>query len=234
MDFETYKEQLLEALATYKSKIEDSESYIRLKEKYDTLSPNLQKMIIYGTSILVIYFIYSIPASYVSSSQENLSYFEENRQITRELIRAGRVARTIKLPPPAPGISSLKTQLESKLTQQTILPEQKTATTEVDNIAAKTIVPKSIEQKGLKTTLKKLNIKQVIKLGEALDSISSTRLMNIAIQADSKDPHFYNVDYEIAAFSVPQPQITPTKDKESKFKSRYKSKKSRFKKKDSK
>lgn len=53
--------------------------------------------------------------------------------------------------------------------------------------------------------------------------------MNIAIQADSKDPHYFNVDYEVASFSVPQ-QPEPSNHSDKKSKSKSKSRKSRFKK----
>jgi hypothetical protein len=221
MDFESYKEQLIELLKNYKNKIQDSETYIRLKEKYDNLPQNYQYAILSMTVLLLFYFIYSIPASFVSVADEKIGYFEENRQLTRELIRAGRIARTIQLPPPAPSAEALTSQVENILLEERVLPEQKTATTPMPEVASSKIVPKSINQTGLKTALKQITLKQIIKIGESINNINSTKLMNIAILADKKDPHYYNVDYEVAAFSVPL-SASPVEEKpQSKFKSKF-------------
>ncbi len=221
MDFESLKEQLIESLKTTRNKIEDSELFIKLKERFDNLPSLYQKLIIYFSIFLGVYFIYSIPASFVASGEEKLSYFEENRQLTRELIRAGRLARTIQLPPPAPSPDSLTSLIEDQLIRERVMADQKLGTKPVSDLADSSLVPKTIQQSGLKTTLKQLNLKQVIKIGEGLSAINSSQLMNIAIQADSKDPHYFNVDYELATFSVPQDPIEvidPKNNKKSPFK----------------
>ncbi len=204
MDFESLKEQFIEQFQNYKSRIEESEYYIRLKEGYDKLTPNVQSLLKAFGVFLVLYILYSIPASYTASANEKLSYFEENRQLTRELIRAGRIAKTTRLPPPAPSTQQLTSNIERQLQTQQILSSQKLSITPISNVAAKSLVPNSITQSGVKTSLKNLNLRQVIKLGEQMNSINSSQLMNMVIQADTKDPHFYNVDYEVAAFSVPR------------------------------
>lgn len=224
MDLDIYKEQLVETFNTYRSRVEDNSSYIQLKEKYDNLPQNGQKAIVYGVLFLIVYFVYSIPASFVTSADEKLEFFEENRQLTRELIRAGRIEKTVQLPPPAPSTQSLQSQVEAKLSQERVTPEQKLNSQPIKNVAATSIVPKSIIQNGVKTTIKQLNLKQVVKLGESFDDISGTQLMNIAIQADNKDPHYFNVDYEVASFSVPiEKEASPKKS--SKKSSRYKKRK---------
>ena len=102
---------------------------------------------------------------------------------------------------------------------------------------SKTLVPKSIKQSGVKANLKQLTIRQAIKLGESFNQINSSKLMNISIQADAKDPHYFNVDYEIAAFDVPRDALeelategknSKGKGKGKKGKSRFKSKKKKF------
>jgi hypothetical protein len=223
MDIESLKEQFVEQFKSYKSQIEDSESYIKLKEGYDKLTPNVQALLKAFGVFLVLYFFYSIPASYTSSAEEKMSLFEENREITRDLIRAGRIAKTTQLPPPAPSPQQLTSNIERNLKSQQVLPEQKLGITPMQNVASKSIVPKSIEQSGIKASLKKLNLRQVIKLGEDMNEINSSQLMNMVIQADSKDPHYYNVDYEIASFSVPRDTKPAVKDK--KNRSRFGNKK---------
>lgn len=221
MDFETLKEQLMEQLRTLRNKIQESELFIRLKERYDNLPPQGQQAILWGGIVLALYIAYSFPAGFVSAAHEKIGYFDENRQLIRELIRAGRIARTVQLPPPAPPIDMLRTQVEDRLLIEKVMPEQKLGLNPTNDVADKSLVPKDIEQSGLKTTVKQLNLKQVVRIGESLNSIDSTQLINIAMVADSKDPHYFNVDYEIAAFSVPQaPTIEDPKNSKLKSRSR--------------
>ncbi len=230
MDFDSLKEQFIERFEAYKSYIQDSETYINLKEKYDTLNPNIQKLVRYASVFMLVYFFYSIPASFVDSANEKLTFFEDNRHLTRELIRAGRIAQTVQLPPAAPTASALTTRVDQVLTSEQILPDQKMSSTQKPNVASKSLVPKSIKQSGVKLSLKKLNLRQVVRVGEALNQINGTRLMNIAIQADSKDPHYYVVDYEVAAFEVPRdtaPTLKGGKKNGSRFKPKSKGSKKR-------
>jgi hypothetical protein len=213
MDFDSIKEQLLERFNFYKTTIQDSEIYIRLKERYDTLTPPAQKAIKYSAIFFVVYFFYSIPASFVSSAQEKMTFFEENRQLTRELIRAGRIAKTVKLPPPAPTPAALKSEVDQIINAEQVLPEQKISTTPKAGVANKALVPKGIKEKGLKTSLKKLNLRQLIRVGEGLNKINSSKLINMTLQADTTDPHYFTVDYELASFDLPR--IEEPKDESS-------------------
>ena len=234
MDFESYKEQLIERLKVYQNQIQESEVYIKLKERYDSLQPNVQTAIKVAAVFFTVYFFYSFPASYVTSANEKMEFFEENRELTRDLIRAGRIAKTVQLPPPAPSGPQMIDQVNSKLTLERVLDKQKGNIGPADNLASKNLVPKSIKQSGVKANLKQLTIRQVIKLGESFNQISSSKLMNIVIQANGDDPHFYSADYEIAAFDVPRDALEElstesknSKDKKGKGKgkSRFKSKK---------
>ncbi len=224
MDFEALKEQFLDRFQAYKSQLEDTGIYIQLKERYDNLSPGIQQAVKYAGLLFVIYFFYSIPASFIDSANQKLTYFEDNRQMTRELIRAGRIAQTVQLPPPAPTATSLSSHVERVLAAEQILPEQKMSSTQKENVAAKTLAPASIKQSGIKLSLKKLNLRQLVRVGEALDQIDSTKLINLAIQADAQDPHYFAVDYEVAAFEVPRDSEEDVggDKKKSRFKSRGK------------
>lgn len=223
MDFETLKEQFLEQMRGYRAKIQDSELYIRLKERFDNLPPQGQQGIIYGGIFVALLFIYSFPAGFVSAAKEKIGYFDENRQLTRDLIRAGRIARTIQLPPPAPPVEMLKTQVEDRLLIEKVMPEQKQGVNPTAEVADKAMVPKDIDQSGLKATIKQLNLKQLVRIAESMNTIDGTHLINMAIVADAKDPHYFNVDYEMAAFSVPQNEVVEEpKDKGPRSKSRFK------------
>ena len=222
MNFDDLKDQLKEKIQEIWNKIQESESYITLKERYDNLSPNIQKTVQIGVIVFVVYFIYSIPAGFVTSANERMDYFEENRTLTRDLIRAGRIARTTTMPPPAPDYTSLQQQVDSIMLRERVLAEQKKAVTPNNNIAPANLVPKSIQQTGLRANVNQLNLKQTIKIAEDISEINSSELINLYIQADNKDPHYYSVTYEVSAFSVPLSGQKADDSTKSKFKSRAK------------
>ncbi len=206
MDIESLKENLIKKFNTYKSWLEDSEIYSRLGEFYHNLSPNIQKLVFYGFLFFVIYGIYSLPASYVSASREKLTFFEENRKLTRDMIRASHIAKTTPSPPSAPSTGQLRSDVENKIRVQQVITEQKKEISPLTRVSEPSLLPKKVKQIGLKINIDKLTLKQVVQLGESLDSIESSRLMNTTVQADKEDPHYFNVEYEVAGFSVPQPE----------------------------
>ena len=204
MDIESLKENLIKRFTGYKARLEDSEIYSRLLEFYQNLSPNVQKFISYGFLFLMVYMIYSLPASYVSDSSEKLTFFEENRKLTRDMIRASHIAKNTPSPPSSLSTSQLKSEVENKIKIQQVITEQQKGISTLPRVSDPSLLPKKVRQTGLKINIDKLTLKQSIQLGEALDSIKSSRLMNIIIQADKEDPHYFNVEYEVAGFSIPE------------------------------
>ena len=49
----------------------------------------------------------------------------------------------------------------------------------------------------------KLNLKQAIEVAEDIAKLNSSKLINMSMQADAQDPHYFSVDYEMATFSIP-------------------------------
>ncbi|MCB0378833.1 MAG: hypothetical protein KDD33_10095 [Bdellovibrionales bacterium] len=203
MNFEDLKDQLREQFQELWAKIQENELFIQLKERYDGLTPEVQKIINFTSIAIVVYFIYSIPASFSSSSSTYEENFIENRQLTRDLIRAGRLTRDLKMPPPAPDFPQMQSNIERILTENLVLEEQKSSLTQKNDVAGTDLVSKSFNQTGARVVVKKLNLKQLVKIAEDVSKMPSSELINMAVQADTKDPHYFNVDYEVAAFSVP-------------------------------
>ena len=221
MDIESLKENFIKRFTNYKARIEDSEAYSRFLEFYQNLSPNVQKLISYSFFLFIIYIIYSLPASYVSDSMEKLAIFEENRNLTRDMIRAGHIAKTIPPSPPPPSTNQLKSEVENKIKVQQIITEQQKGVSTLSRVSNPSLLPKKVKQMGLQVNIDKLTLKQFVQLGESFDSIKSSRLMNMTIQTDKKDPHYFNVKYEVAGFSVSEPKSKEKKEKKKK-KSRLK------------
>ena len=223
MNFEDIKDQLIERFQDLWLKIQESDLYIMARDRFESLPQNYQTAIKAFAGLLVAYFIYSIPASYMSASTELEESFAENRELTRELIRAGRLSRSIVVPPPAPGTSELQNQVQGVLTRQRVLKKQNPRVSEASNVASTSMAPKKIDQVGATAKAQKLNLQQVVYVGEDLNNLTGVKLINLAIQADKEDHHYFNVDYSVAAFSVPikeDPPEEPAKGKTRKNKKR--------------
>ena len=203
MNIEDIKDQMRERGQELWSQIEESNLYITLRERYDSLPPLWQKTVAVLAVLFGLYIVLSIPQSFVAASSEHEEFFIENRLLTRDLIRAGRLAQTVRTPPPAPSFSSLQGQVQASLARHRVLDEQRRNIIQIQNVADKKLVPKGINQTGLKLGAQKLNLKQAIEVAEDIAKLNSSKLINMSMQADAQDPHYFSVDYEMATFSIP-------------------------------
>ena len=203
MNIESLRENLTKKLITLKNRIEETEAYNRARETYQGLSPKIQKLIKFIFIFLIAYPFYSLPNSYIKTAKENMGFFEENRNLTKGLIRAGRIASNSQSSPSSLSTNQLRSMLEAKISSQGVSSEQRKEITPLNQITDKSLIPGKVKQKGLKVKIDKLNLRQLILLGESFDSIESSRLMNLSVTADKLDPHYFNVEYEVATFFIP-------------------------------
>ena len=123
---ESLKEYLTERFKAYRNQLENSESYINLKQRYEGLSPTAQKSIRYGFVFCLLYSIYSIPSSYTSSAREKLSFFRENRELTRQMIQASRITGSGTQPISSTmTMDQLKSRVNTRMDYEQLLTEQK-------------------------------------------------------------------------------------------------------------
>ena len=218
---ESLKEYLVERFKTYRNQLENSEFYINLKQRYEGLSPTVQKSIRYGFIFCLLYSIYSIPSSYTSSAREKLSFFKENRELTRQMIHASRTSSETQSISSTMTMDQLKSKVNTRIDYEQLLTEQTKDPRPIRKKVPKSILPAgNVKQFGLKAQVQKLTLKQWILLGEGLDSIENSRLFNLSLQADSKDPHYFNMEYEMISFSIPE-----TKSKKARLKKKRRRKK---------
>lgn len=222
MDIESLKENFTKKITIYKAQLEDNEIYSRLLEGYENLSPTVQKFISYSFLLFIIYGIYSFPSSYIVESKEKLEIFEENRKLTKDMIRAGHIEKTLPTPPASLSTSQLKSEVKNKIKAQQIITEQQKETSVLSKVSNPSLLPKKVKQTGLQINIEKLNLKQLVRLGEAFDSIKGARLMNMTIEADKKEPHYFNVQYEVAGFSVSKIKSKKKEKKKSRLKRKSK------------
>lgn len=198
------KEQLKATGTRLSDKIQESESYAKLQDRYQTLSPSGQKFVWLGGAALAALIILFFPFSQLSTSQEMISSFEEKRSLIRDLFKTYRESSGSAAISPPPPMPTLRNQIESVLTVANLIPEQRVGILEIQPEGK--LIPASLVSGALEIKLAKLNIKQIVDIGASLVAISESVKMNdLIMMAHAKDTRYYDVTFKLYALKVPEP-----------------------------
>lgn len=204
MTLNDLKDQFLERTKDIATRLSENESVIQLKERYQNMSPLVQKTIIFAGIFFVGYMFYSVPAAYIDSAKAYEETFETNRGLLRGLFRA---ARNPQIPPDrfaGPDFTQMKSRVEGFMASSNVLETQKGTFAPAANPLPTAVVPRQIKQEGMTFELKKLNLKQVVGISEQISSMHpNTKLAGLEINADAEDPHYFNVKYTLSSLSLP-------------------------------
>lgn len=220
MNFEDIKDQLKEKSFEYWEKIQESDTYIQLKDRFEGLSPIMQKSVMGIVIFLVLYFFYSIPGDYVTASDESLGYFTDNRHTIRDLFRVNREAKSVTKYPQPMASDALASEIKAYLNIEKIAPEFYKGTSTIQAPGKPPVAPGGVDQEGVKVVVNKLNLKQLRGLGESLSAISPvTKLLDMSVVADEKNNHYFDVEYTLSSFKWKEPEALPVVE-EKKFKNK--------------
>lgn len=204
MALEVVREKLKDALADLSSKIQENSAFNNLREKFEGQPPTVQRAILAGIAFMAFLFLISFPWSYISESQDHMTYFEENRGLIQGLLRASRAAKEPS-PLPAPiGADTLKSFVQSALTENRLIPDQIGDMQADPGKPAKDLAPAVVVQSGLNVQLKKLNLDQVIALSHKFQTLApGTKLMGLEIIQTAGQTHYYDMVAHIVNFGLP-------------------------------
>jgi hypothetical protein len=209
MAFEDVKDSAKESLKSAWGRIRETDAFLQINERYQSLSPNGQKGALAGAVLVGFLLIMAIPWSFYSASKLSVAEYEEKRDLVRDLFKTNREASALP-PAPAPvSVSELQNIARQNLTTARLSAEQIVTVSESPaNVAG---IAKTIDQTGIAVSLTKLNLKQVIDIGNDLQNMQTTaRMMGLEIKATAADPHYYDVIYKIVAFAA-KPEAAPKK-----------------------
>ena len=220
MALDDIKEKVQTGLKEQWERFQESPSYIQIKERYENLSPTMQKVTLVAVGLILTYIIFAMPLSYFSKSGDSISEFENSRQTIRDLLKASREAQDVPDIPAPPSIDSLKMQIDSQVQAARLLPEQIIGT---EILSEKPVLfPENLSQGLLKVSLGKLNLRQILDLGFGFQTISpSVKVTDLVMEANSQDPRYYDVQFKLAVLAVPTqiespPEPEPPKKKKGK------------------
>ena len=204
MALEDIKEQLSQQIKDLGAKIQDSPAFQSLKEKFDDLPSNQQKIVIVLLVVVVSFFVFSFPYENWSASTASIGEFESRRELIRDLLKVTKEASELPSFPPAPELGQIKTDIEMRLQQYQLVPEQM-AGINVEMPAPSNVIPQGRQEGGLKVMLKKLNLRQVVDITSQLQTMQpSVKLKNLSLDSNLQDPRYLDATLDFVVIKIPQ------------------------------
>ena len=202
MNLEDLKERFTSEAKVLWERIEESSAYNQLRDRYENMTPSMQKLSIVGASALVALIILSIPYSYFSQSMAYEGEFESRRSTIRELLKVSREASEAPALQQAPSVEALKSMIDTQIQNAHFLPEQIKGT-EVVSESTK-LVPQNLTGGMVQVRLAKLNIRQVLDFGYQMQSLnSSVKVKDMVMTANREDSRYFDVIFKLVALAVP-------------------------------
>lgn len=205
---EELKDQLKSSLQFTWEKIQESEVYNQLSDKYRSLSPSGQKVAQVVTALLAAGIVFYSPISQLQVSNELMTQFEDKRTLIRDLFKTYRDSSGGLQIAPAPQANELISTIQSSLQNSKLIPEQIIA---VDMAQAEgRLIPASLQQGVIEVKLAKLNLRQVVDIGLQLANISTAvKVKDMLMQANAEMAGYFDVSYKLYALKVPEPLPEP-------------------------
>ena len=204
MALEELRDQLIQRAKDLGSKVQESPAFQSLKEKFDDLPSNQQKIVTVLLVLVVSFFVFSFPYENWSASSTAISEFEGRRQLIRDLLKVTKETNEMPSFPPAPELGQIKTDIEMNLQQLQLVPEQMVGIN-VEMPSNSPLVPLGRQEGGIKVMLKKLNLRQVVDISSKLQSMQpAVKLKNLSLDSNLQDPRYLDAVLEFVVIKVPQ------------------------------
>lgn len=197
------KEQLKERGSALWERINESTIYNNIRERYEAWPPALQKGLIVTGIFLIVAMVFSLPFNYLESASDRMTEFEERRSLIRELLKAGRVNRSLMPISSGPSPEVLRSQIDGIIRSANLIPDQIGPIQEADANEAEALVPKTVGISAVVVSLKKLNLRQVVDIGYELNRMhSAVKLLGLEVSAANLK-NYYDAQFKVVSFSFP-------------------------------
>ncbi len=198
MNFEDLKESLKNQWDQLLGRIQENPSYVSLKDRFDSLAPQSQKLVQLSALALGLITLLWIPYSTYTVSQENVVAFEEKRNLIRDLLRVSKEVSETSLSITPPSDAEARNRIESALSSAGVLPEQKAGINPVP--LAGNLIKNSVVETVLESRVSQLNLTQALNVGLSLARIQGTKLKDLIMEPNAKDARYFDVAYKLVVF----------------------------------
>jgi len=215
MDLDSLKAKLKQELHETKVRLEERETYQKLKEYWDNLNSTQKKISLIVISILILMLL-SLPIySRYMDSQDLISEFESKRDLIRTLMLTQKELAEVSGPTSQINLDYIKSRIQSEVLQDGLLPDQNGGLNEFSDYKNSTIFPEQIIQAGLELSLKQITIRQLVQIATRIEAISDQiKIRDMIVRADNENKGYISATLKILLFKVSDPNIasrtTPT------------------------
>ena len=186
-----------------------------IRDRYQTLPANTQKILLIAGCIFALLILVYIPYSYINSSSSNITKYNNNRSLIRDLFKYSRTPKGNNALPGSVNPGALSSEVRSSLGMFNLLPEQIMEVQEIPTEqAGKPLVKPPIKSVAVKAAFKQLNLTQVVDIAFHFKKFRDhIKLIGLNINEDNEKPQYFNVDFKLIGYSYPVKKIAIDKGK---------------------
>jgi hypothetical protein len=201
---EELRDQLSEQVTEALAKIQETSAYNSLRERYESQTPTVQKVIVAALCLGALFVLMTFPWSYLSSSSDSLAQFETNRELIQGLLHASRSAKEPSPLPPPIGPDQLRASVERTLHENGLVPDQIGNMQAIPESAIKEMAPAGVVATGLAVQIKKVNLNQILELGNLMHNLGpGIKLTGMDVVQSSGQTHYYDLIVSVVHFGIP-------------------------------
>lgn len=216
MFIEDWKDKINEKLNFLASEVQENSVFIELKERFQNLSYKNQKIISTSVVVLLILLLLLIPLSNFLTSCENDKDFLEKRDLLSNLMNTVEIDKILRGAPIFRSADSLTPKIKSSLGAFGLLSEQ-IGEIKAININSK-IIPNKVKYEGINVKINKLNIRQIINIGNKLSNMDpNVILKDIEIIRNKEKANYADVTYLLVSMGIDNISSLPTKSERKSF-----------------
>ena len=217
---EDFKERFLSQFKNIFERIQTSSFYVRARDQFDNMNPTQQIASLLVVVALIVFGLVYTPVTTYFSSSSNLVEFEAQRQTLRTLHQVYRESLNQPQIPTPPNSFDVKSQIEAKAKEMNFLPEQIKGIEPLEaSSVSSQLIPLARRSGGVLVRFAKLNLKQIVNMGEKIQAISpSLKLQDMLMVSNQEDARYYDVNFMLVSLNVPvdiplPPPPPPSKSK---------------------
>ncbi|MGH1469079.1 MAG: hypothetical protein ACRBBP_09410 [Bdellovibrionales bacterium] len=214
MLFEDQLEQLNEYTQSLISRVEENSTFNSLRDKYSSLSPLLQKVLLGAGLFLIVFLTLAGPIANYKASIENMTSFEKRQEITQQVIAFQKKSKSLSQKPREFKLRDIKSEVDRMSGAYSInfLSDQVSVLS--DQPSKKLVL--GAEQSNFKVKTTKANISQFTALTYSLQKLNKSLLVEaLELKANRENSLYFDGSIKVANLFVkstsdilPKPEVT--------------------------
>lgn len=210
MNFDDIKDRIKAELQKAWESFQETSFYNQLRDRYENMTPAMQRLSIIATILVVVGILLSFPLSYYSSSANYMDEFLSKRSLIVDLLKAVQESQSVNTNDTLKAdLNMLTTQIDTSLKNTDLSPDQ---VSPAEIIQEKSnIIPQNLNGGLIRVKLSKLNIRQVSDFGYQFQNLHPRlKLKDMIIEASEGLPTgYFNVTYKMINVAAQTPAPPP-------------------------